>query len=541
MTSDFRRQAASALLHPVTLAALAVLVVNDFLFKAIWPGAWIPGKLSDLAWMIFAPPALAYILSFGTVGNLWTQRVAFATAYAGLPLLYAAFNTFGPVHDAVLSGLGIFGGAGPRSPLDASDSLVIPFAMIVAAWVWYKPVLQGKGARDRLALLAAMATAFASIASAYPIDRGVTDVGRTGAGTLGANAPFSGGAYESVDGGLTWTKVDEHYVVLEEKLRASQTGFIYGDLNVVTPSGDVFIADRTHSQIIRERSELLSSQEGSRDALSVSRGPDGRLTAYGASANREVVYSYAYLQNRGNLWMQGVDKRAIETTENATRVYDLFYDDQNGNLIAAFGIQGVVVIAPDGTITRVAVGRYSPTNFSFWGKVGALFGSLLDGPAVISTGVALLLAFTAAALALVAPGAPRGEGWFLVACMFSAFLAVTAGVYPQEISVHAEDGYGTLIVILYLFPYGFPVSSVIAGLIPLSLVLAGFAVNRTNLRQVRDVGVASIGMLSLIALGALVLFETGAMIANFVAVGLVGLATVGVRVYLWARKKRSQM
>ncbi len=136
VTSDFRRQAASAVIHPVTLGALAVLLANDLLFKALWPGAWMPGKLSDLAWMVFAPPVLAYVLSFATVGHIRAQRAAFAAAYAALPLLYAAFNTFQPVHDVVLRVLGLIGGDGPRSPFDPTDSLVIPLAMAAALWVW---------------------------------------------------------------------------------------------------------------------------------------------------------------------------------------------------------------------------------------------------------------------------------------------------------------------------------------------------------------------------------------------------------------------
>ena len=131
-TIEFRRQAASALMHPVTLAALAVLHVNDLLFKDLWPGAWIPGKLSDLAWMMFAPPALAYIISFATAGSLQARRAAFAAAYAGLPLLYVAFNTFEPVHDAILRGLGLLGGDGPRSPPAptnrSSTRRIAPFA-----------------------------------------------------------------------------------------------------------------------------------------------------------------------------------------------------------------------------------------------------------------------------------------------------------------------------------------------------------------------------------------------------------------------------
>ncbi|MFD1373017.1 hypothetical protein [Actinoplanes sichuanensis] len=44
--------------HPVTMVALAVLVVNDHVLKAVHPG-WVTGKLSDAAGMLLAPPLLA--------------------------------------------------------------------------------------------------------------------------------------------------------------------------------------------------------------------------------------------------------------------------------------------------------------------------------------------------------------------------------------------------------------------------------------------------------------------------------------------------
>ena len=43
-----------ALLHPVALAAIGLLLVNDHLLKAAWPGWWT-GKLSDFAGLIFFP------------------------------------------------------------------------------------------------------------------------------------------------------------------------------------------------------------------------------------------------------------------------------------------------------------------------------------------------------------------------------------------------------------------------------------------------------------------------------------------------------
>ena len=190
LSADFRRQAASALMHPVTLSALGVLLLNDLLFKVLWPGAWVPGKLSDLAWMTFAPPVLAFTLSFATLGNLKAQRAAFVAAYAALPLLYFAFNTLPPVHDAILRVLGAIGGDGPRSPLDPTDSLVIPLAMAAALWIWHRPPLAAGSIRARLALTATTTAALASVATSYATDRGVTDLGRTASGTLGT---YTGG------------------------------------------------------------------------------------------------------------------------------------------------------------------------------------------------------------------------------------------------------------------------------------------------------------------------------------------------------------
>ena len=48
------------LLHPVVLAAIALFVVNDHVFKPAHPG-WLTGKLSDVAGLIFFPVLLAAV------------------------------------------------------------------------------------------------------------------------------------------------------------------------------------------------------------------------------------------------------------------------------------------------------------------------------------------------------------------------------------------------------------------------------------------------------------------------------------------------
>ena len=490
--TDFRRQAVSAQMHPVTLAALGVLLVNDLLFKSLWPGAWAPGKLSDLAWMVFAPPVLAYILSFALRRNGWKTRATFVAAYVSLPLLYVAFNTFQPVHDVILHVLGLFGGEGPRSPLDPTDSLVIPLAMVIALWVWSRPPLGAESIRTRLALLATVAAALASVATSYATDGGTYQVERTASGALGAYNPgFNAqyGHYESVDGGLTWTGA-ERYVPPQTQERSKW---------VKTPSGDVFKVDDANAQIVRERGERELS----------------------------AVYSYGYLQSGGNRWMQALEKRDIADLVIATEPRDLFYDEHSGNLIAAMGLQGVVVIAPDGTATRVAVGPYSPTDFSFVSKVRTYFGAWLF-PAQIWPAVifALLLAFSFAALGVAGPAACFTPRVLLVlAAAISSFLAISLGAYPYVLE-HPWDEHSSW---RFLGSVAFIFSGL--GFLPLLMAIIGLAYARPTRRKMLAVAKVSVGMLLLITLGALVLFETGPRIANLVAVGLVGLATLGVWMY----------
>ena len=51
----------SVLLHPIALASLVTLVVNDHVLKQRWPG-WVTGKLSDFAGMVLAPLVLVALV-----------------------------------------------------------------------------------------------------------------------------------------------------------------------------------------------------------------------------------------------------------------------------------------------------------------------------------------------------------------------------------------------------------------------------------------------------------------------------------------------
>ena len=227
--NDFRRRAESALTHPATVAALGVLLLNDLLLKSLWPHSWLTGKLSDLTWLVFALPLLAFLLSFAARGNLTARRLAFLAAYVGLPLLYAAFNTFDPVHDLIMRGISL-AGAAAGSPRDATDSLVIPLAWASTLWVCRRRPAAPGAMRLRWAVLVAGVAALASVATSYPEPLyGVQRVGVADDGAIVANTEF--GTYLSVDGGLSWSRENRPL-----------SGVDWGGQSVETPRGRYSLA-----------------------------------------------------------------------------------------------------------------------------------------------------------------------------------------------------------------------------------------------------------------------------------------------------------
>jgi hypothetical protein len=58
---DQRPARSAPLLHPASLGAMALLGLNDHLFKWVFPGL-ITGKLSDFAGLVFFPLVLEFLL-----------------------------------------------------------------------------------------------------------------------------------------------------------------------------------------------------------------------------------------------------------------------------------------------------------------------------------------------------------------------------------------------------------------------------------------------------------------------------------------------
>lgn len=108
-------------LHPVALAAVVVLVVNDWVLKPRFAGV-VTGKLSDVAGLVFAPVVLSAVIGLVLRRPLTRRRLAACVGATGI--------TFAAVKLAP-HGLAL----GPlRFVADRTDLLCLP-ALAIAWWI----------------------------------------------------------------------------------------------------------------------------------------------------------------------------------------------------------------------------------------------------------------------------------------------------------------------------------------------------------------------------------------------------------------------
>ena len=147
-----RFQAGDALLHPLAVGAVAVLVVNDHLLKAAYPGL-ITGKLSDVAGLVFFPLLLVGLAEVvlaaagrWTAPSLAALRAAvvvtaclFAVAKATSAGALAAGLALGTLRwapgalAAVLTGSAAPGFAPATVTVDPADLLALPALLAALA------------------------------------------------------------------------------------------------------------------------------------------------------------------------------------------------------------------------------------------------------------------------------------------------------------------------------------------------------------------------------------------------------------------------
>lgn len=317
MNNPYFSKSLRLLAHPLSLAAIGLMLANDSVFKALWP-SWWTGKLSDFAGLFFLPFLAAALLSLCAPGK-WVGGLAFGITGAGFALL-----KIDPGANALLGGLGL------QARLDPSDLLAL-FSLLPAAWLWRR---QTAAPLVRLSwrMAALPLAALVTLGDAAAPDIGIACL-EAGDGSIVAKAAYYEQTYVSNDGGLTWQ-------VLEEQNNANCS--------------------------LQQDIPTLKTADGSlfwfRRGQGIDRSTDGGKTwsvDFSLSGASEQEQAYVRMTRSGNLSFQPGPYAAV-------------IDPASGNLVIAMGFDGVLLRNTGGQYSWVAVGPYRHDSLKQAGAAGVL-------------------------------------------------------------------------------------------------------------------------------------------------------------------------
>jgi hypothetical protein len=212
------QHALACLSRPASLAAAGILLLNALVLQPLYP-SWLSGKLGDAAWLVIVPMLISTVIALCLPGHIVQRNplaglagVLFAGAAFTLVKISPEVNRF--VTSLIIATLGFT----PKLTQDPSDLLTLP-ALLIAWQTWQTAPTPHPAGRElpaarRLVALALMVLAVTADAPA-PVNMGMTTLEsdrnnliscqhRLGRTYGGGNSSFDT-IYRSTDGGLTWT------------------------------------------------------------------------------------------------------------------------------------------------------------------------------------------------------------------------------------------------------------------------------------------------------------------------------------------------
>ena len=267
---------------------------------------------------------------------------------------------------------------------------------------------------------------------------GVTFVGPSAEGKLIAYGVYDQGGewrrYESADGGLSW----QHTATLQ----GTNHPLWRNDrpLEAVTPRGNY--------QIIK-------------NGRKITRTVDGRS---------HTVYSIDDLLDGANQIVSIKDRKNV-----GDKFHSIHFDAASSNIIVAVETDGVIVETPDGRLSRVEVGPWTPTRF----PVASRMKLLVTTPTVWLSILSIIVTFSATAFLLAVSRWPEillGTG--LSAAICTAYFLTYGMIVDDNILplIMIVLGWPVIMVILFallefIVPGSGPHRSI--GLLAVGFVLAG--------------------------------------------------------------------
>ncbi len=375
------------LAHPLSLAAIGLMLANDAIFKNLWP-SWWTGKLSDFAGLFFLPFLAAAVLSFFMPGRL-VGGLAIGVTGAGFALL------------KLDPGLGpLLGGLGLQARADPSDLLAL-LSLLPAGFLWYR-VKAAPVTRIRWQLVALPLAALVTLADAAAPDMGITCLQANDGGIVASTAYYPQ-SFVSNDGGLSWQSLAGEGTV--------QCSPVREDIPVIkSTSGD--------------------AQYRVNPGRSIERSVDGGVTwntDFIITGYSEQEQTYVRMTHSGNLSF-------------TSGPYAALMDPATGDLVLAMGLEGTLVRNASGQYTWAAVGPYRHDSLK---EAGAMGVALLLGKQLwVAVLVGLGWLFTRAVRQL-----GKGRVWVILGWIG---LGVTSFAAAPQVASDSYMGIATIVALFFM-------------------------------------------------------------------------------------------
>ncbi|HET7375196.1 MAG TPA: hypothetical protein VFK30_00720, partial [Anaerolineae bacterium] len=136
-STTFQR-ALLSLSHPLSIAAIAVVLLNDHLLRHVWP-SWFTGKIGDFAWLIFAPFLLAALAGWLPIRSSNRDNLIGQGSIVAVGLIFGLAKTVPEFHSLTIKILETLTGWPNVLRIDPTDLLTLP-ALFIAVWIWRQSV-----------------------------------------------------------------------------------------------------------------------------------------------------------------------------------------------------------------------------------------------------------------------------------------------------------------------------------------------------------------------------------------------------------------
>ena len=320
----------AVLSQPISFGALLLLLLNDFLFKKLWP-SWLTGKLSDFAWLFLAPIVLAALIAWLPPFNKGNrEKLLGILSFGIIGCGFALVKTVPVARDALLAFWQRVAGF-PIAVVDDPTDLIALAALLLSGLLWFrqKPVLSRAPALARepsrgwlvLPLLALL-----TIADAAAPDYGISCLALQN-GSIQARGAYFYSAYASSDGGISW-----------QEAQVTQNSGCPASVKAGEPIA-------VNGQALLFRFTAGSSIEKSTD------GGQTWTVDFKFTGNPQAQAAYYEKVSQGSpMVLPGP--------------LDAVVDPATGNVIFAMGQEGVLIYLANGTWQWVSVGPYQHVEFS---------------------------------------------------------------------------------------------------------------------------------------------------------------------------------